>query len=364
MSKRQLLLVDGDARTLEVMGAALRKAGFLVTTAANGREALARLELGMPELVLSETQMPEVDGFELCQRVKADARFSALPFLFLSAQKTVDQKLRGLELGCDDYLTKPMFIKEIVARIDLLLSKRPKESSECSTAEDGHALCGTLSEMGIVDLVQTIDLSRKSGTLRVETGGLNAALYLEEGKIVDAEFGPHRGEAAFYRLLNVSEGRFELRFAPQERPDRIGPSTQALLVEGMRRSEAWGRLCERLPPLSTVLIPEFALVAEQLAVIPDELNPVLRMVDGDRTITQLVHESALDDLVALEAVAQLVEAKLLVELAQSEAGVEPQGAVAGSSAPATSPQSPEGEGQEARASALAADEGRGWFESP
>ncbi len=361
MTERQLLLVDGDARTLEVMETSLRKAGFEVTSAASGREALACLERGVPDVVLSETGMPEVDGFELCRRVKSDVRLAAVPFLFLTAQNTVDQKMRGLEVGCDDYLTKPMFIKEIVERINRLFDKPAQEPVECSTSPDeGPALCGDLSEMGLMDLVQTIDLSRKSGTLRVVTLGLGAALYMEEGRIVDAEFGPHRGEAAFYRLLNAREGTFELRFGRQERPNRIGLSTQDLLEEGLRRVDEWGRLCERLPPLSTVLIPDFARVAEQLAVIPDELNPILRMVDGDRTVAQLVRTSELDDLFTLEAVAQLVEAKLLVALAQSEPGDEARGALSGPAAPAPSLPSSEGEGC-ARAES---DEGRGWFESP
>ena len=105
------------------MEVSLKKAGFSVTTAVNGRDALEKCEISPPDLILSDTKMPEMDGFELCRRLKQDERFRGTPFIFLTGQKSVEFKVKGLELGVEDYLTKPIYIKEIVTRVKILLEK-------------------------------------------------------------------------------------------------------------------------------------------------------------------------------------------------------------------------------------------------
>jgi DNA-binding response OmpR family regulator len=130
MAKKNLLLVDNDAKSLRVMEVSLRKAGFSVTTAVNGVDGLEKVRISPPELILSDTKMPEMDGFEFCSQLKQEPKTANIPFIFLTAEKAVDHKVKGLELGVDDYLTKPIYIKEIVTRIKILLEKRDKELLE------------------------------------------------------------------------------------------------------------------------------------------------------------------------------------------------------------------------------------------
>ena len=130
MAKQHLLLVDSDARNLRVLEVSLRKAGFSVTTATNGEDALEKCAISRPDLVISDTRMPGLDGFELCRRLKTDPKFSEVLFIFLTAQRSVEDKVRGFELGADDYLTKPMYVKEIVTRVTILLQKKEKEQFE------------------------------------------------------------------------------------------------------------------------------------------------------------------------------------------------------------------------------------------
>ena len=130
MAKQSLLLVDGDTKSLRVLEVSLKKAGFNVTTAVNGVDALEKVETSQPDLIISDTKMPEMDGFELCRRLKEDERHRATPFIFLTGQKSVEFKVKGLELGVEDYLTKPIYIKEIVTRVKMLLEKREKQRLE------------------------------------------------------------------------------------------------------------------------------------------------------------------------------------------------------------------------------------------
>jgi CheY-like chemotaxis protein len=310
VAKQHLLLVDGDAKNLRVMEVSLKKAGFQVTTAADGRDALEKVKISPPDLVLSDTRLAEVDGFELCRRLKADERFVNIPFVFLSSQKALEDKVRGLELGGEDYLTKPIYIREIVTRMKMILQKAD-ERFERRETKGGFS--GNLADMGVVDLVQTFEVGRKTGLVRIE-GEHSGAIFFRDGRVVDAELGKLTGENAFYRVLNTFEGKFEVHFEPVGRPDRIEVSTQGLLLEGMRRLDEWGRMLEQLPSLDTVFEIDYRQLAERLSEIPDEVNALLRLFDGHRTLTRVVEDSNFEDLAALGIISKLYFEGLIREL--------------------------------------------------
>lgn len=312
MAKQHLLLVDGDAKSLRVMEVSLKKAGFSVTTAVNGHDALEKVQISQPDLVLSDTRMPEMDGFELCRTLKADERFRAIPFVFLTNQKSVEFKVRGLELGGEDYLTKPIYIKEIVTRVRMILQKAEKEKLERRENTKG-GFSGSLADMGVVDLVQTFEIGRKTGTIDIR-GERHGVIYFREGRVIDAELGRLQGENAFYRMLNTFDGEFEVAFAPVDRAERIEVSTQGLLMEGMRRLDEWGRMLEQLPPLETVFELDYQELAERLAEIPDEVNGLLRLFDGTRSLNRVVDDSDFEDLAALGIISKLFFEGLIREV--------------------------------------------------
>ena len=323
MAKQHLLLVDGDAKSLRVMEVSLKKAGFSVTTAIHGKDALEKVQISPPDLVLADTKMPEMDGFELCRALKTDERFKHIPFVFLTNQKSVEFKVRGLELGGDDYLTKPIYIKEIVTRVKMILQKAEKERIEKKETKGGFS--GSLADMGVVDLVQTFEIGRKTGTIAIQ-GERVGMIYFREGRVVDAELGRLKGENAFYRMLNTFEGQFEVQFGPLDRADRIEISTQGMLMEGMRRLDEWGRMLEQLPPLETVFEIDYQQLAERLSEIPDEVNGLLRLFDGKRALSRVVEDSDFEDLAALGIISKLYFEGLIRELgsAPMDAGYEPK----------------------------------------
>ncbi len=127
MAKQQLLLVDADSRSVRVLEVSLKKAGYSVTTAKDGADALAKIELSTPDLILSDTRLPKLDGYALVRKLKERAEWSTIPVVFLTSQKSIEDKIRGLELGVEDYLTKPIFVRELIARVNLLLARRTRE---------------------------------------------------------------------------------------------------------------------------------------------------------------------------------------------------------------------------------------------
>lgn len=113
MSK-QILVVDDEARIREVLLYALEKEGFGVTAVADGPAAVARVEAGGVDLVVLDVMLPEMDGLEVCRQIRKKHR---VPILFLSARAEEVDRIVGLELGGDDYLTKPFSPRELVARV-------------------------------------------------------------------------------------------------------------------------------------------------------------------------------------------------------------------------------------------------------
>jgi CheY-like chemotaxis protein len=306
VAKQSLLLVDPDSKSLRVLEVSLKNAGFNVTTAQSGQDALAKVETSAPDLIISDTKMPEMDGFQLVGCLRHHSDWAQIPFIFLTEQSEVEDKIRGLELGVEDYLTKPIYIQELVTRVKMLLQKRQRRSFEENRRESRTKFAGMLADMAVVDLIQTIEISRKSGVIHFKNPqGREAAIYFRAGKVIDAELARLTGEDAVYRLLVWNEGEFEVEFKTIRRKDVIELSSQGLLMEGMRRVDEWGRLCEQLPPLDTVFEVDDRELSERLAELPDEINGILRLFDGRRTLIHVVDESGFADLEALTVISKL-----------------------------------------------------------
>ncbi len=320
MSKQSLLLVDGDTRSLRVLEVSLRKSGFAVTPTESTEAALALLNQHVPDLVISETTFPTgPDGFSLRERVRAIAGLAEVPFVFLTAETTLESKIRGLELGVDDYLTKPIYIKEVVARINILLHKRQR--AQFDKHKDGTQFSGHLADMPVVDVIQTIEVSRKSGVIHFVGGHQRvAAIYFRDGKVIDAEAGTLQGEDAVYRLLTWTEGEFEVVFRTVRRREVISIGSQGLLMEGMRRLDEWTRLQEQLPPLTHRFEVDTKALAGRLDDVPDDNNQILRLFDGNRSLLDVIYASNVGDLECLQAISSLYFEGLLIERAtKSEA---------------------------------------------
>jgi two-component system OmpR family response regulator len=120
VSVKHILVVDDEARIREVVEYALDREGFRVTLAADGQEALAIAERDDPDLVVLDVMLPEIDGLEVCRRLR---RTSRAPVLFLSSRAEEVDRIVGLELGGDDYLTKPFSPRELVARVRAVLRR-------------------------------------------------------------------------------------------------------------------------------------------------------------------------------------------------------------------------------------------------
>lgn len=317
MAKKSLLLVDADSKSLRMLEVSLRKSGFSVTTAVHAADARDKLKHAAPDLVITDTKLPgDESGFDFVGKLKSKPETANIPIIFLSSENRLEQKVAGLELGVEDYLTKPIYIKEVLTRVRVLLDKREKQTLE--RRERSSSFAGQLGDMGLVDLMQTVEIGRKTGRLFIEARGQRGQVSFREGKVCDARSGRLNGERAFYRMLVWNEGTFSMDFSPHDDADVIELSTQGLLMEGMRRVDEWGRLIEQLPPLDHRFEIDFAELVDRLAEIPDEINALLRHFDGKRTLIEVVDETDFGDLEALEIASKLYFEGLIFDVADRE----------------------------------------------
>jgi two-component system OmpR family response regulator len=138
-------VTDDEDNIRFLLDAALRHFGFDVVLAANGREALGAVADDKPDLIVLDVMLPDLDGFEVCRRLRADG--VRVPVLFLTARDGTEEKVRGLTLGGDDYVTKPFSLEEVVARVRAILRRANGEApssvlrfGDLEMDEDAHVV--------------------------------------------------------------------------------------------------------------------------------------------------------------------------------------------------------------------------------
>src|ERR1700730_3118292 len=140
--KPTILVADDDPQLLRLMTRNLEFEGYEVLSASDGQQALAQIESQSLDLILLDVMMPKMDGFTVCHRVR---EFSSVPIIIVTARGQDQDKVRGLDLGADDYLTKPFGVEELLARVRAVLRR-----AQFSARENGQGLQPTMTTGDLV----------------------------------------------------------------------------------------------------------------------------------------------------------------------------------------------------------------------
>ena len=127
--KSKILLVDDEKDILEFLSYNLRKEGFEIDTANNGKTALNKLSKFIPDLIILDVMMPEMDGVEVCEKIREEEKFDDILIIFLTARSEDYSELAGFSAGADDYITKPIKPKLLVSRVNAILKRKRKKSN-------------------------------------------------------------------------------------------------------------------------------------------------------------------------------------------------------------------------------------------
>ena len=226
--RAQALLVDVDPEEMTVLELRMFEQGFVVKTARTAEQAIKTLSEGEIDLVVGEVDLGPSDGLALLAEVRKQQWGKDLPWVVYTRRQERVVAQRAFELGVLDFVTKPAHADVLVAKLKALLNQR-------MAAKPSRGVSGSLREMGLPDMVQVLFHGRKTGNLRIRAPEGSGEIHFTEGNVVNALWGELRGESAFYAMLRLRDGEFALDpgFKPSSRV--IHTSSEALLLEGMRR---------------------------------------------------------------------------------------------------------------------------------
>ena len=184
-------------------------------------------------MIVTDYRMPGLDGRQLFEKLRGREQTKNIPFLFVASKGDIEEKLRPLVDGVEDFVPKPFFIKDVVSRAKMIVDRLRLEKLQKQAARPG-VIQGRLEEMGIADLMQSLEMGQKSGRLTVRRGGEVCEMYFAAGQCKHARRGKIEGEEAVYPVVHWTEGEFEIDFTATTDKETITRNTTGLLMEAMR----------------------------------------------------------------------------------------------------------------------------------
>jgi phosphate regulon transcriptional regulator PhoB len=134
---KQIIVVDDEVDLIELLSYNLKKEGFLVDAASDGEQALAKIREGKYDLVILDLMLPGIQGMEICRLIRNDPKTARLPIIMLTAKGEEVDRIIGLEMGADDYMTKPFSPRELVARVKAVLRRSAEQPASVRTLKTG-----------------------------------------------------------------------------------------------------------------------------------------------------------------------------------------------------------------------------------
>jgi CheY-like chemotaxis protein len=227
----KLLVVDDNPMVLRMLQQALAHLGQ-VSTSTDAADALLKAVDSPPDLLVCDYRMPGMDGRQLVERLKsrpATANFSTM----LMASKTDIAERLSPQDAADDYLEKPFFLKEATRRIKRMIDRIALEKMAKTAPSDG-VVRGSLAQMNVIDLMQSLEMGRKSCQLTLTNEGEKCEVFFVEGQVKHATYGSLVGDEAVFKVLRWTGGNFELNFEGKTDQQTTQLNTQGLLMEGLR----------------------------------------------------------------------------------------------------------------------------------
>jgi len=231
-SNVKILLVDDNPMVMGLLRGALAPLAQ-VTTAADGADALLKAVDDPPDLLVSDYHMPGMDGRQLVDKLRSRPGTQNAAVVLLATKSEIADKLSHQDHLADDFVEKPFFLKDAIRRIKRVIDRIALEKMAKTAPSDG-VLRGNLSQMNVIDLVQSLEMGRKSCQISLTNEADRCEMFFSEGQVTHAQYGEITGDAAVFKVLRWTGGNFELNFDGKTTQQSTTLNTQGLLMEGLR----------------------------------------------------------------------------------------------------------------------------------
>jgi CheY-like chemotaxis protein len=230
----KLLLVDDNPLVRDLVVKGLESI-CEVEPAADGADALLKVIDDPPDVILRDYKMPGLDGRQLFEKLRGREKTRHIPFLFMAGRADIEERLRPLVDGVEEFITKPFLVKDLVRITKKVVDRLHLEKLQKRASRPG-VIQGRLEEMSMTDLMQSLEMGQKSCRLIVQKGGEQGELYFASGQCRDAKIGHVDGDDAVYKVILWTEGEFEIDFNAANASTRstTTKTTTGLLMEAMR----------------------------------------------------------------------------------------------------------------------------------
>src|SRR5208282_4470994 len=206
-----------------------------VIIAADGADALLKVVDEPPDIILCDYNMPGLNGRQLFEKLRARESTRHIPFLFMASRTDIEERLRPLIEGAEDFISKPFLLKDLVRSAKKVVDRLHLEKLQKKASRPG-VIQGRLEEMSMIDLMQSLEMGQKSCRLIVQHDGATGELYFAGGQCRDAKIGKVEGDDAVYKVVLWTAGEFEIDFnaANASTKTTTTRNTTGLLMEAMR----------------------------------------------------------------------------------------------------------------------------------
>jgi len=230
----KLLLVEDNPLVMELVFRGIEHVCD-VSVASDGGDALMKTVGDPPDVILCDYKMPGLDGRQLFDKLRSRERTRHIPFLFMASRADIEERLRPLVDGVEEFIAKPFLVKDLVRVTKKVVDRLHLEKMQKQASRPG-IIQGRLEEMSMTDLLQSLEMGQKSCRLIVRKGGEQGELYFTSGQCHDAKMGKVEGDDAVYKVILWTEGEFEIDFNAANGSTRntTTKNTTGLLMEAMR----------------------------------------------------------------------------------------------------------------------------------
>jgi CheY-like chemotaxis protein len=231
----KVLLVDDNPMILGMLRQAISPLADVRTASSAADGLLAAID-SPPDLLVTDFHMPGMDGRQFTEKLRARIATARIPVVIFAARGDINEHLRPMQDSFEDIVEKPFFTRDATARIKRVIDKIALEKMARSASGQSGAFRGLLAQMNMIDLVQSLEMGRKTCKLILTRNGEHCELYFDEGQVRHASCGDLVGDQAVFAALHwpPDEGSFEIDFKARTDQQTTTLSTQGLLMEGLK----------------------------------------------------------------------------------------------------------------------------------